>query len=110
MGSNKEKPKIDNLRKGLIQSKIEYSESLNLYDVKNDIKKIEKLNDNAKFLIDQCYRQVEMDRALLNEFIQERLTQNLKESSKRQRQLTWSIIIIGGLNLVLAILKLTNII
>ncbi len=38
------------------------------------------------------------------------LISNLEISSKRQRELTWAIVIIGGANLVLAILKLSNII
>ncbi|NER13496.1 hypothetical protein GWK08_08615 [Leptobacterium flavescens] len=48
----------------------------------------------------------EQGNAELNRRLSERLITNLEKSSKRQRELTWTIIIIGGLNLVLAFLKL----
>ncbi|AWX44817.1 hypothetical protein HME9304_01822 [Flagellimonas maritima] len=57
------------------------------------------------------YTQVaEQGNAELNRRLNEKLISNLEKSSKRQQELTWSIIIIGGLNLILAILKLINLI
>ncbi|WP_109098396.1 hypothetical protein [Aquimarina sp. AU58] len=53
---------------------------------------------------------IEQGNKELNIRLQKRLISNLEKSSKRQRELTWAIIIIGGANLVLGIFKLLNII
>ncbi|AXT61113.1 hypothetical protein D1816_12390 [Aquimarina sp. AD10] len=53
---------------------------------------------------------IEHGSAELNLRLNQRLISNLEKSSKRQRELTWAIVIIGGLNLILAFLKMVNII
>lgn len=83
-------------------------------------------NDLIKQVVEQCqnkitrpnyasnvvlgssyYAQVaEQGNAELNRRLNEKLISNLEKSSKRQRELTWAIIIIGGANFVLGILKL----
>lgn len=41
----------------------------------------------------------------INHRLTERLISNLEKLSKRQRELTWAIIVIGGLNLIAVFLK-----
>lgn len=74
--------------------------------------KITKVNYASNVVLGTSYYTsvAEQGNAELNRRLNEKLISNLETSSKRQRDLTWSIIIIGGLNLVLAILKLINII
>ncbi|MFC4096900.1 hypothetical protein [Euzebyella saccharophila] len=46
----------------------------------------------------------------LDHRLTEKLILNLEQSSKRQRELTWAIITIGGLNLIAAFLKLIDVV
>lgn len=52
----------------------------------------------------------EQGNAELKRRLNEKLITNLEKSSKRQRELTWAIITIGGTNLIFAFLKLLNLI
>ena len=74
--------------------------------------KIARVNYASNVVLGTTYysQVAEQGNAELNRRLNEKLITNLEKSSKRQRDLTWSIIIIGGLNLVLAILKLFNLI
>ncbi|SEC67091.1 hypothetical protein SAMN04489761_3459 [Tenacibaculum sp. MAR_2009_124] len=74
--------------------------------------KISKINDYSNVVLGSTYyaQLAEQGNAELNRRLNEKLITNLEKSSKRQRELTWAIIIIGGANLVLVLLKLLNII
>lgn len=72
--------------------------------------KIARVNYASNVVLGTTYytQLAEQGNAELNRRLNQTLISNLEKSSKRQRDLTWSIIIIGGLNLVFAILKLIN--
>lgn len=72
--------------------------------------KIARVNYASNVVLGTTYytQLAEQGNAELNRRLSQTLISNLEKSSKRQRDLTWSIIIIGGLNLVFAILKLIN--
>lgn len=72
--------------------------------------KISKVNYASNVVLGTSYYAAvaEQGNAELNRRLNEKLIKNLEKSSKRQRELTWSIVIIGGLNLLLAILKAIN--
>ncbi|WP_190810348.1 hypothetical protein [Flagellimonas sp. S3867] len=74
--------------------------------------KISRVNYASNVVLGTTYytQVAEQGNAELNRRLNEKLIANLEKSSKRQRELTWSIIIIGGLNLILVILKTVNII
>lgn len=74
--------------------------------------KIARINYASNVVLGTTYyaQVAEQGNAELNRRLNEKLISNLEKSSKRQRELTWTIIIIGGANLVLGILKLLNII
>lgn len=73
--------------------------------------KIARINYASNVVLGTTYyaQVAEQGNTELNRRLNEKLISNLERSSKRQRDLTWSIIIIGGLNLILAVLKLTNV-
>ena len=74
--------------------------------------KIAKVNYAANVILGTTYyaQVAEQGNSELDRRLNERLISNLEKSSKRQRELTWAIITIGGANLVLALLKLFNVI
>ena len=76
-------------------------------------KEVEKLK-NKGFYPGKDYEKIKLDISLstanlsaskLNYYASKNLKESLSKSSKVQRMLTWSIVIIGGLNLIISILK-----
>lgn len=86
--------------------------------IESSIAEIEGLRKEGKYP-SKDYGKTKLDISLslanlsankLNYYASKELRKSLSKSSKRQRELTWTIIIIGGANLLLGLLKLMNII
>lgn len=74
--------------------------------------KISRINYASNVVLGTTYyaQVAEQGNAELNRRLSEKLISNLEKSSKRQRELTWAIIIIGGTNLIVVFLKFINLI